>query len=308
MASRPDWLLIDGSSLIFRAYFGVPNTVRAPDGRLVNGVRGFLETLARLIFTRRPQRLAVASDQDWRPQHRVDLIPSYKAHRVAEPIPPPLEPQMPLIEAVLAAVGVDFVGAPTLEAEDVIASWVEQLEGSRIEILSGDRDLFALVRDPLVRVLYPEKGGLAEVDEAAVSKRYGIPGRLYADFAVLRGDPSDGLPGLPGVGAKTAASLVTKYQGVEGLLAAARLSATDAEYVRRALEVVKPGSLKPVPVPAGRRDAYPDDAARVVALSEELGLESSLERVLQALQTVAAPRPPSARGSASSAPGQGGEV
>ncbi|TMF84237.1 MAG: flap endonuclease [Chloroflexi bacterium] len=308
MASRPDWLLIDGSSLIFRAYFGVPNSVRAPDGRLVNGVRGFLDTLARLIFTRRPARLAVASDEDWRPKHRVALIPSYKAHRVAEPIPPELDPQMPLIAAVLEALGLDFVGAPTLEAEDVIASWVEQLEGARIEIVSGDRDLFALVRDPLVRVLYPERGGLAEVDESAVTRRYGIPGRLYADFAVLRGDPSDGLPGLPGVGAKTAASLVTKYQGVAGLLEAGRLSAADADYVRKALEVVKPGSSKPVPVPPGRRDSYPADPARLVALSEELGLDSSLEKLLQALQSVAAPRPPSGQGSASSAPGQGGEV
>jgi 5'-3' exonuclease len=283
--SGPDWLLIDGSSLIFRAYFGVPSTVRAPDGRLVNGVRGFLDTLARLIFSRRPQRLAVASDQDWRPQHRVDLIPSYKAHRVAEPIPPELDPQMPLISAVLDALGVDFVGAPTLEAEDVIASWVEQLEGARIDIVSGDRDLFALIRDPLVRVLYPEKGGLAEVDEAEVKRRYGIPGRLYADFAVLRGDPSDGLPGLPGVGAKTAATLVNKYNGVQGLLEAGRLSETDADYVRKALEVVRPGSAVPVPVPPGRREKYPVDPERLVALSEELGLDSSLEKLLQALGT-----------------------
>lgn len=283
MASNPDWLLVDGSSLIFRAFFGVPKTMRAPDGRLVNGVRGFLDILARQLFTRRPARLAVASDEDWRPQHRVDLIPSYKAHRVAEPIPPELDPQMPLIAEVLKALGVDFVGAPRLEAEDVIASWVEQLPGQRIEILSGDRDLFALIRDPHVRVLYPEKGGLAEVDEAEVRRRYGVPGRLYADFAVLRGDPSDGLPGLPGVGAKTAATLVTKYGGIDGLLGSGKLSAADADYVRRALEVVRPGSAAPVPVPEGRRDKYPDDPARLVALSEELGLDSSLDKLLQAL-------------------------
>jgi 5'-3' exonuclease len=283
VASKPDWLLVDGSSLIFRAFFGVPKTMRAPDGRLVNGVRGFLDILARQLFTRRPSRLAVASDEDWRPQHRVDLMPSYKAHRVAEPIPPELDPQMPMIAEVLKALGLDFVGAPQLEAEDVIASWVEQLPGQRIEILSGDRDLFALIQDPHVRVLYPEKGGLADVDEAEVRRRYGVPGRLYADFAVLRGDPSDGLPGLPGVGAKTAAALVTRYGGVSGLLESGKLSAADADYVRRALEVVKPGSAVPVPVPAGRRDHYPDDPARLVALSQELGLDSSLEKLLQAL-------------------------
>jgi len=285
VASNPDWLLVDGSSLIFRAFFGVPKTMRAPDGRLVNGVRGFLDILARQIFARRPVRVAVASDEDWRPQHRVDLIPSYKAHRVAEPIPPELDPQMPLITAVLRALGLDFVGAPQLEAEDVIASWVEQLPGQRIEILSGDRDLFALIQDPHVRVLYPEKGGLAEVDEAGVRRRYGVPGRLYADFAVLRGDPSDGLPGLPGVGAKTAATLVTKYGGVDGLLRSGKLSAADTDYVRKALAVVKPGSPVPVPVPEGRRDRYPDDPARLVALSQELGLDSSLEKLLQALGT-----------------------
>jgi len=285
VASNPDWLLVDGSSLIFRAFFGVPKTMRAPDGRLVNGVRGFLDILARQIFARRPVRVAVASDEDWRPQHRVDLIPAYKAHRVAEPIPPELDPQMPLITAVLRALGLDFVGAPQLEAEDVIASWVEQLPGQRIEILSGDRDLFALIQDPHVRVLYPEKGGLAEVDEAEVRRRYGVPGRLYADFAVLRGDPSDGLPGLPGVGAKTAATLVTKYGGVDGLLKSGKLSAADTDYVRKALAVVKPGSPVPVPVPEGRRDRYPDDPARLVALSQELGLDSSLEKLLQALGT-----------------------
>jgi 5'-3' exonuclease len=283
VASNPDWLLVDGSSLIFRAFFGVPKTMRAPDGRLVNGVRGFMDILARQLFARRPLRLAVASDEDWRPQHRVDLIPSYKAHRVAEPIPPELDPQMPLIASVLAAIGVDFVGAPRLEAEDVIASWVEQLPGQRIEILSGDRDLFALIQDPLVKVLYPEKGGLAEVGEAEVKRRYGVPGRLYADFAVLRGDPSDGLPGLPGVGPKTAATLVIRYGGVNGLLESGKLSAADADYVRRALEVVKPGSAIPVPVPQGRREKYPDEPERLVELSAELGLDSSLNKLLQAL-------------------------
>lgn len=172
---RPDWMLIDGSSLIFRAFYGVPDTTRAPDGRQINAVRGFLETLTRLVSSRRPVCLAIASDHDWRPQRRVDLIPSYKAHRVAEPIPPALIPQVPIIEDLLSAIGIEYVGGSGLEAEDVIASWVEQLAG-RIQIVSGDRDLFALIRDPDLIVLYPEKGGLSEIDEAEVSRRYGIPG------------------------------------------------------------------------------------------------------------------------------------
>jgi 5'-3' exonuclease len=286
---RPDWLLVDGSSLIFRAFFGVPASVRAPDGRQVNAVRGFLDILTRLLGSRHPRLLAVASDEDWRPQRRVELVPSYKAHRVAEPVPPDLDPQLPLVHDVLRAIGVDFVGAPAMEAEDVIASWVEQLEPARarIEIVSGDRDLFGLVRDPDVVVLYPEKGGMAEVDEAEVTRRYGIPGRAYADFAVLRGDPSDGLPGVRGIGAKKAAELVTRYGGIEGLLESGRLSDGDAEYVRRALQVVLPHAPRPVPLPPGRRAAYPADAEAAALFKRELGLGSSQDRLVEALTSLA---------------------
>jgi 5'-3' exonuclease len=287
MPASPDWLLADGSSLIFRAFFGVPKAY-APDGRMVNGVRGFLDILARLLNTRRPKHLAVASDEDWRPQHRVDLLPGYKAHRVAEPIPPELEPQMPLVTDVLAALGIAFVGAPTLEAEDVIASWVAQLGDVGIEIVSGDRDLFALVRDPFVKVLYPEKGGMAEITEAEIHRRYDIPGRSYADFAVLRGDPSDGLPGLPGVGAKRAAELVRIHGGVAGLLEKGRLSDADRDYLRRAWQVVVPGvpeGSPPVPLPEGRRDEYPANPAELDRLKESLGLGGSVDRVLEALRS-----------------------
>ena len=283
------WLLIDGSSLIFRAFHGVPSSVTAPDGRPVNAVRGFMDALSRMLVARKPTHLAVASDEDWRPQHRVDLIPSYKAHRVADPIPADLIPQMEMIHRVLDAAGVDFIGAPALEAEDVIASWVEQIHG-RCEIVSGDRDLFALVRDPDVVVLVPEKGGLTEMTEARIAEKYGIPGRLYADFAMLRGDPSDGLPGLRGVGAKTAAALVTRYGGVDGLLASGTLSDSDADYVRRAQQVVLPGSPVPVPLPTGRRPVWPADPAEWDAAVRDLGLSSSAERLLESLGTVLTPR------------------
>jgi 5'-3' exonuclease len=287
MPTRPDWLLADGSSLIFRAFFGVPKAY-SPDGRLVNGVRGFLDILARLINTRRPEQVAVASDEDWRPKHRVDLLPAYKAHRVAEPIPPELAPQMPLVTEVLAALGVDFVGAPNLEAEDVIASWVAQLGDVGIEIVSGDRDLFALVRDPWVKVLYPEKGGMAEITESEIHRRYDIPGRSYADFAVLRGDPSDGLPGLPGVGAKRASELVRIHGGVKGLLEKGRLSDADRDYLRRAWQVVVPGvpeGSNEVPLPEGLRAEYPAHPAELDRLKESLGLGGSVDRVLEALRS-----------------------
>jgi 5'-3' exonuclease len=285
-----DWLLIDGSSLIFRAFHGIPRTVRSPDGHPVNAVRGFMDALARLVSTRQPRHLAVAGDADWRPAWRVELIPSYKAHRTAEPVPPDLEPQMPLIDEVLAAVGIDAVGVPGYEAEDVIATWTARAEGT-VEIASGDRDLFALIEDPRVCILYPEKAGLTIVTEAEVTRRYGIPGRSYADFAMLRGDPSDGLPGLKGVGAVAAADLVRRHGGVAGVLADARLTDGQRQYLAAALRVVPPVPDLPVELPPGRRDAYPVDGERLTTLTERLGLGSATERLLAAL--VALTRQPS---------------
>jgi 5'-3' exonuclease len=286
-ADRTDWLLVDGSSLIFRAFFGVKGDFRGPNGERVNAVRGFLDRLASLITERRPRFFAVASDDDWRPAWRVEAIPSYKLHRVAEPIPPQLEPQMPIIHGFLDAIGVDFVGAPDFEAEDVIASWVARIEG-RVEIASGDRDLFALVReDPRVSVLYPEKGGLAVVDEAEVQRRYGIPGRAYADYAILRGDPSDGLPGMAGVGDKKAADLVRRYGGVAGLLAEAKLASADRDYLLRAATVVPPRTDLPIDLPLGRRTAYPVDPARLEELQAAHGLQGPSGRLITALQLIA---------------------
>ena len=276
-------MFVDGSSLIFRAFFGVPTSMRSPDGKPINAVRGFMDRLATLVTERRPARLAVASDEDWRPKWRVELIPAYKAHRVAEPIPPQLEPQMPIIQDVLAAAGVDFVGVADYEAEDVIATWTAQTDDQTVDIVSGDRDLFALVRDPYVRVLYPEKKGLTAVDEAEVVRRYGVPGRLYSDFAILRGDPSDGLPGLVGVGDKKAAELVSRYDGIEGLLAAGRLRDSEREYLDRARRVVPPVAELPIGLPPGRREQYPDDPEHVVMLAERYGLTGPFERLLRAL-------------------------
>jgi len=277
-----DWLFVDGSSLIFRAFYGVPKTVRSPDGRLINAARGFLETLTRLIGSRHPRHLAVASDADWRPDWRVALIPGYKAQRVAEPIPPALIPQMPVIDAFLAAIGIDALGVSDYEAEDVIATWTAKASGT-VQIVSGDRDLFALVEDSRVTVLYPEKGGLALIDEAEVTRRYGIPGRRYADFAMLRGDPSDGLPGLKGVGAIAAASMIRQHGGVAAILEARRLSEHDQEYLTRALRVVPPVADLPIELPPGSRDHYPADPAALNTLMAEHGLQAASSRLIEAL-------------------------
>jgi 5'-3' exonuclease len=282
--SGPDWILIDGSSMIFRAFYGVPKTVTSPDGRLINAVRGFCETLTRIITSRRPRGIAIASDVDWRPAWRVQLIPSYKAHRTAEPIPPELIPQMAFIERLARAVGIDWTGQTELEAEDIIASWTARLPG-KIDIVSGDRDLFALVRDPDVRILYPEKGGLLEVSESVVAAKYGIPGRAYADFAILRGDPSDGLPGLKGVGEATAASMIREFGSIAGLIESGAVSDNQIEYLRRAEQVVRPHADESVPAPSAGRKTWPADPDRVAELGQEMGIENVIVRLISALQS-----------------------
>jgi 5'-3' exonuclease len=278
-----DWLLIDGSSMIFRAYYGVRPTVDGPDGMQVNAIGGFLERLGRLIRQRKPRRLAIADDFAWRPAWRVELIETYKSHRVAEPVPAGLEPQIPVIRAILEAVGVEMVGVDEYEAEDVIATWSRLADGT-IEIASGDRDLFALVEDPRVRVLYPEKSGLSVIDEGEVTRRYGIPGRRYADFAILRGDPSDGLPGLKGVGAVTAAGMIRRHGDIAGVLRERQLRDADREYLESAMRVVPPVTDLPIELPAGRRDAYPADPAALQELAGRFGAGEPSARLLAALR------------------------
>ncbi|HUA46675.1 MAG TPA: hypothetical protein VMA77_15695 [Solirubrobacteraceae bacterium] len=277
-----DWLLVDGSSLIFRAFYGVRDAAPAPNGRQANAIQGFLERLARLIVQRRPRRLAVADDQAWRPEWRVELIPTYKSHRVAEPVPPALEPQIPVIRDLLAAIGIEMAGVADHEAEDVIATWCRLASGT-VEIASGDRDLFALVEDPRVRVLYPERAGLAVIDEAEVTRRYGIPGRRYADFAMLRGDPSDGLPGLRGVGAVTAAGMIRRHGDIAGILRERQLSDADRSYLQNAMSVVPPVADLPIALPAGRRESYPADAATVESIAREYGASAACARLVDAV-------------------------
>ena len=219
-------MLLDTPSLYFRAFYGVPESVTSPDGMPVNAVRGLLDFIGFLVERHRPSRLVACMDADWRPAFRVALLPSYKAHRLAptggETVPDALTPQVPVIEALLDAIGIAHVGVDGFEADDVIATLAHRCAGS-VDVVTGDRDLFQLVRDDKpVRVVYTARGvGKSEVvDEAGVTAKYGIPGRAYADFAVLRGDPSDGLPGVAGVGEKTAAALVSRFGDLDALLKA----------------------------------------------------------------------------------------
>ncbi|MHB8573166.1 MAG: 5'-3' exonuclease [Candidatus Dormibacteria bacterium] len=276
------WLLVDGSSLIFRAYFGVPTSLVTPHRRPVNAVRGFLDHLARYVTERRPSRVAVATDEDWRPQFRVDALPTYKTHRVGEGEgPDDLGPQVEQCYSVLSAIGVMVARAPGFEAEDVIASLAAGADAP-VEILSGDRDLFALVRDPDVAVIYPQAGGAAIVDEAWIERKYGIPGRRYLDFALLRGDPSDGLPGLPGIGDKRAAALVRQYADLDALVLGANLSPESRDYLQRARSVVAPVANLSLPAPPPLPSA-PVDPEALGRLVGELGIEGPVDRLLQAL-------------------------
>jgi 5'-3' exonuclease len=209
-------MLLDSASMYFRAFFGIKGEVLAPDGTPVNAVRGFLDMVAYLITQRRPTNLVACWDDDWRPQWRVDAIGSYKAHRVAvevpggpdvEEVPDTLSPQVPVIAEVLEALGIARLGALGCEADDVIGTLVTRAVAAgvpRTEVVTGDRDLFQLVDDAAgVKVLYIARGvrDLAEVDASWLADKYGLTsGSLYADMAVLRGDPSDGLPGVAGIG------------------------------------------------------------------------------------------------------------
>lgn len=272
------------------------------DGLEVNAIRGFLERLGRLIDDREPRQVVVADDWAWRPEWRVDLIAGYKSHRVAEPVPAGLAPQIPVIHELLEAIGVDVVGVADHEAEDVIATLTKLASGT-VEIASGDRDLFALVQDPRVRVLYPEKSGLSVIDEAEVTRRYGIPGRRYADFAILRGDPSDGLPGLKGVGSITAAGIIRRYGDIAGVLRERPLRDADRRYLERALRVVTPVADLPIRLPAGRRDGYPVDETALGLLAPHYGVQASCNRLLSAMTRLttasAAPQTASPTGEAS---------
>jgi 5'-3' exonuclease len=286
-------LLLDTPSLYFRAFYGVPDSVRSPLGEPVNAVRGLVDMTARLIAERRPTHLVAAMDHDWRPAFRVALLPSYKAHRVVvgnvENVPDPLAAQVPIIEEVLDAVGIVVAGVAGYEADDVIGTLATR-SPDPVEIVTGDRDLFQLVDDARgVRVLYTQKGlgNLAIVDESFVTTKYGIPGRSYADFALLRGDPSDGLPGVPGIGEKTAASLVTKYGTLDAIVANVPKVAAHGEYVEAAKTVVCVARDVALPDLDDRLPSVPRDPERLVELSDRWGLDGALNRLLAALSSAA---------------------
>ena len=302
-------MLIDTASLYFRAFHGVPDAA-TPAGDPVNALRGTLDMLARLVAQLHPTRVVACWDEDWRPEWRVRLLPSYKAHRLADPdhddrreqVPERLGPQVPLIREALQLIGVAVVGAEAHEADDVIATLARR-SGIPTDIVTGDRDLFQLVDDETqIRVIYTARG-LSQLDivtAAVVAERYGIAPEQYADFAVMRGDPSDGLPGVRGVGAKTAAELLRGYRDLPGVRAAARdgllparlsgafLAASD--YLDAAPRVVRVVDDLPLPELPGRLTRVDAESAPLATFGRTWSASPSLARAAAALTAAAAAR------------------
>lgn len=298
-------MLLDTASMYFRAYFGVP-PISAPDGTPVNAVRGLMDFISRLVDQYRPTDLVCCWDNDWRPQWRVDLVPTYKTHRVVEEVEAApdvevveddLQVQVPIIREVLDAFGITVIGHDGYEADDVIGTLATGA-GQPVDIVTGDRDLFQLVDDEAdVRVLYIARGvgNHERVTNQWVVDKYAVDARQYADFATLRGDASDGLPGVKGVGEKTAATLLQRFGDMAGILAAADDPGSDlgpgprakikaaADYLAVAPQVVAVAR----DLPLDRSDlvlpGHPRDAAKVQELATRWGLDSPAERLTTVL-------------------------
>jgi 5'-3' exonuclease len=299
-------MLLDTASLYFRAFYGVPDTMRAPDGTPVNAVRGLLDFISRLVDEYKPTHLVCCWDNDWRPQWRVDLLPTYKAHRVeaevpggsdVEEVPDPLQVQIPVIIEVLGAFGITVVGADGYEADDVIGTLATDAR-MPVEIVTGDRDLFQLVDDDLgIRVLYTARGvGRHEkVTNAVVREKYDVNANQYADFATLRGDASDGLPGVAGVGEKTAGTLLNRFGTIDGIRAAALNPDSDlapgprqkilaaADYLDVAPEVVAVARHIDLGSPDLALPRTPANPDALIDLATRWNLESPIARLVQVL-------------------------
>ena len=292
-------LLLDVSSLMYRAFFAWGQELRSPGGQPVGAVHGYLDMVTRLVATRRPEEVVHVYDHEWRPVARTDMYAGYKANRPSDP--EWLPEQFPMLRQVLDLTGMSQAMTRGWEAEDAIGAICAVADPSdRIEIVSGDRDLIQLVRDPGVKLLFTLRGvsELLDLDEAGVLEKYGVPAARYMDFAILRGDASDGLPGVRGVGEKTARALVQTYGSLDDLLDDARSSEPrpgplkgkpalrarlvgSADYVATMRRLVPVNAVAPVDRWRGERD---DDG--LGALADELALRGPVQRLKAALDSV----------------------
>ena len=287
-------LLVDAASQYYRAFYGVPASVVSPDGHPINAVRGFFDGLSKLVEQFATERVVLAWDDDWRPAFRVSAVPSYKAHRLSadggEETPDELARQVPVIRELAQALGICVVGVPGFEADDVIATLAAR-RGTRTIVVTGDRDLFQVIDDHRgIAVWYTAGGAPRLIDAAAVQAAHGVGPDRYADLALLRGDPSDGLPGVKGIGAKTAAKLIGEFESVSELLGAAvagdarignavALSLIEhAEYLVAAMPVVRVVPDVPVGEVDDRLSATPFDQVALQRLIDAYGLARVAER------------------------------
>ncbi len=295
-------MLLDSASLWYRAFYGMPDTLVSPNGTPVNAIRGYLDMSARLINIYDPKRLVACIEGDWRPSWRVELFPDYKANRVdeegEEEEPDLLAPQIPILMDVLDAFGIAVVGVDDYEADDVMASFAQR-ENGPIRIVTGDRDMFQLVDDAKdVKIVYLAKGISQHdlVDISWVAKRYEIPGDRYSLFAMFRGDPSDGLPGVKGIGEKGAALIANYFKDVDEVIEAAKSShdALSANLIKKIIDGQDYLKIAPTLVQCARDVRLPEvdlaipkkptDLSAIYSLQKEHGLGASIDRMIAALK------------------------
>jgi 5'-3' exonuclease len=295
-------MLLDSASLWYRAYYGMPDTMLAPDGTPVNAIRGYLDMTARLVGIYKPNRLVACLDGDWRPSWRVDLFPEYKANRLEaegeeEEEPETLTPQIPILLDILDLFGIPIVGVDDYEADDVMATYAE-IEKGPIRIVTGDRDLFQMVDDKRdIKIVYLAKGISQHdlVDLKYVADKYAIPGDRYDLFAMFRGDPSDGLPGVRGIGEKGAAVIANNFASVEDALSAAHEAhpalapalakkiIAGTEYLKIAPKLVRVARDAPLPQVDLAMPKAPADLSKLYQMKDQYGLGASIDRLISAL-------------------------
>jgi 5'-3' exonuclease len=294
-------MLLDSASLWYRAYFGMPDTLLSPSGEPVNAIRGYLDMTSKLVSQYKPKRLVACIEGDWRPSWRVELFPEYKANRLdvegEEEEPDTLGPQIPILLDLLEAFKIPIVGVDDYEADDVMASYTVSEPGP-IKIVTGDRDLFQLVDDKRkISVVYLAKGiaNHDHVDLRWISQKYDIPGERYALFAMIRGDASDGLPGIRGIGEKGAAVIAKQFSNLEEVMLAAenedeRLTPNarkklleSAEYARIAPKLVHCALDVPLPKMDINLPKRPDNLDEIYQYQKDYGLGASVDRLISAL-------------------------
>ena len=294
-------MLLDSASLWYRAYFGMPDTLVSPSGLPVNAIRGYLDMTSRLIVKYKPDRLVACLEGDWRPSWRVELFPDYKLNRIdeegEEDEPDTLGPQIPILLDVIDALGIAMVGVDDYEADDLMATFSVKQQGP-IRIVTGDRDLFQLADDKRdVKIVYLAKGISNHdlVDLKWIADKYQIPGDRYALFAMIRGDSSDGLPGIRGIGEKGAASIANQFTSLENVMQAAREGddRLTANIRKKLLESAAYAAIAPKLVSCALDVAIPEmeimipkrpkSMKKIEDLKNEHGLGASIDRITNAL-------------------------